>query len=47
MTAAMEAGAEGYLVKDVEPHELVMAIREANRGEVPLHPQAARVLVDS
>lgn len=47
VTAAMEAGAAGYLFKDVEPHELVAAIQEAHRGEVPLHPQAARVLVDS
>lgn len=47
VTAAMEAGAEGYLVKDLEPHELVAAIQQAHAGEVPLHPQAARVLVDS
>jgi len=47
VTAAMEAGAAGYLIKDVEPHELVMAIQKAHRGEVPLDSQAARVLVDS
>lgn len=47
VTAAMKAGAGGYLLKDVEPRELVAAIQEAYRGEVPLHPQAARVLVDS
>jgi len=47
VTAAMEAGAAGYLLKDVEPRDLVAAIRDVHRGEVPLHPKAARVLVDS
>lgn len=47
VTAAIDAGAAGYLLKDVEPWELVAAIQQAHSGEVPLHPQAARVLVDS
>jgi len=47
VTTAIDAGAAGYLLKDVEPRELVTAIQQAHSGEVPLHPQAARVLVDS
>lgn len=47
ITAAMDAGASGYLLKDVEPAALVEAIKETHRGEVPLHPQAAKVLLDS
>lgn len=47
VTAAIDAGAAGYLLKNVEPRELVAAIQQAHSGEVPLHPQAARVLVDS
>jgi two-component system, NarL family, response regulator LiaR len=42
---AVRAGAAGYLVKDVEPAELVRAIRTVDRGEALLHPAvAARVL---
>jgi NarL family two-component system response regulator LiaR len=47
ITAAIDAGASGYLLKDVEPPALVAAIKDTYRGEVPLHPQAAKVLVDS
>ena len=47
ITAAMDAGASGYLLKDVEPPALVAAIKDTYRGEVPLHPQAARVLLES
>jgi NarL family two-component system response regulator LiaR len=36
---AIEAGAQSYLLKDVEPHELVHAIRAAARGETVLHPR--------
>jgi NarL family two-component system response regulator LiaR len=42
---AVRAGAAGYLLKDVQPAELVRAIRMADRGEALLHPAvAARVL---
>jgi two-component system, NarL family, response regulator LiaR len=42
---AVRAGAAGYLLKDVEPAELVRAIRMVDRGEALLHPAvAARVL---
>lgn len=37
---ALDAGAVGYLLKDVEPDELADAIRAAARGESPLAPRA-------
>ncbi len=40
--AALDAGASGYLLKDVEPEELVRGVRAAARGEAPLAPKAAR-----
>ncbi len=44
--AALDAGAVGYLLKDADPDELARAIRAAARGEAPLHPLAARELLD-
>jgi DNA-binding NarL/FixJ family response regulator len=44
--AALDAGAVGYLLKDADPDELARAIRAAARGEAPLHPRAARELLD-
>ncbi|GIW34253.1 MAG: DNA-binding response regulator [Meiothermus sp.] len=41
---AMHAGATGYLLKDTHPEELVEAIHAAGRGEVRLHPEAAKRL---
>jgi DNA-binding NarL/FixJ family response regulator len=43
--AALDAGAVGYLLKDVEPPQLARAIRAAAAGEVPLDPKAARALL--
>lgn len=43
---AFDAGAIGYLLKDGEPEDLVKAVRAAARGEVPLDPRAARVLLE-
>ena len=43
--AAMRAGARGYLLKDVEPEDLVNAIRAAMRGQATLHPSVAIKLV--
>lgn len=42
---AIDAGAVGYLLKDVDPSELLDGIRAAARGESPLHPKAARELL--
>jgi two-component system, NarL family, response regulator LiaR len=42
---AVRAGAAGYLLKDVEPDELVRAIHTVNAGEALLHPAVtARVM---
>lgn len=41
---AMRAGAHGYLLKDVEPEELVSAIRASVRGQVTIHPSVAEKL---
>jgi DNA-binding NarL/FixJ family response regulator len=43
--AALDAGAIGYLLKDVEPDELCRGVRAASRGESPLTPKAAQQLV--
>ena len=45
MFAALEAGAAGYLLKDVQPDELVRAIRQTHQGESALHPKVAARLV--
>ncbi len=42
---AIQAGAFGYLLKDVAPDELVDAIRAASRGESRLHPDVAQKLM--
>ncbi|HBJ00431.1 MAG TPA: DNA-binding response regulator, partial [Lysinibacillus sp.] len=41
---AMEAGAAGYQLKDIEPDELVLSIRRIMRGENTLHPEATTTL---
>jgi NarL family two-component system response regulator LiaR len=43
---AVRAGAAGYLLKDVQPRELVGAIRAADAGETILHPTVAARLVE-
>jgi NarL family two-component system response regulator LiaR len=44
--ALLEAGAAGYLLKDVPARNLVEAIRAVNTGESALHPVIARKVVD-
>jgi two-component system, NarL family, response regulator LiaR len=44
---AVRAGAAGYLLKDVQPQELVAAIRTVHGGGALLHPSvAARVMAE-
>ncbi|MFC6592527.1 response regulator [Deinococcus lacus] len=45
VNGAIEAGAMGYLLKDASSDALAEAIHAAARGEVRLHPEAARRLV--
>jgi NarL family two-component system response regulator LiaR len=42
---AIRAGAQGYLLKDIPPTELVQAVREAYQGKVQLHPDVAKKLM--
>jgi DNA-binding NarL/FixJ family response regulator len=44
VTAALEAGASGYLLKDAEADEVAGAIRAAHAGEVHLDPAVTRLL---
>jgi DNA-binding NarL/FixJ family response regulator len=45
--AALEAGAEGYLLKDCATEELLGGIRQLVAGGSPLDPKAARALLTS
>ena len=44
---ALEAGAIGYLLKDVSADDLVRAIRSAHAGRATLSPEAAQALVET
>jgi len=42
---AIQAGAVGFLLKEIEADDLIRAVRGAARGEPQLHPDAARMLM--
>jgi NarL family two-component system response regulator LiaR len=42
---AIEAGAAGYLLKDVDPAELHQAIQAVHGGEIQLHPDITKKLI--
>lgn len=44
---ALNAGADGYLLKHAEPEEIANGIRSVHAGGSPLDPKAARVLLES
>ena len=44
---AFQAGAHGYLLKDISPDQLIQAIRNAYQGEVQLHPNVAKQLMSA
>ncbi len=43
---AIEAGAAGYLLKDVDPADLHQAIQAVHQGEVQLHPDITKRLME-
>jgi two-component system, NarL family, response regulator LiaR len=45
--SALEAGAIGYLLKDVSADDLARAIRAAHAGRATLSPEAAQALVET
>ena len=45
--AALRAGASGFLVKDVEPDDLLRAVRVVARGEALLSPSVTRAVISS
>jgi DNA-binding NarL/FixJ family response regulator len=45
--AALRAGAYGFLVKDLEPTELLQAIRVVARGEALLAPSVTRAVISA
>jgi NarL family two-component system response regulator LiaR len=44
---AIQAGAQSYLLKDINPSELIDAIRKAYHGEVTLHPRVAAQVIQA
>jgi len=42
---ALQAGAVGYMLKDVEPDQLAEAIRSAYKGNIQLHPDISNALL--
>ncbi|MEJ2597308.1 MAG: protein kinase [Anaerolineales bacterium] len=44
---AIRAGAQGYLLKDVRPNDLVQAVRQASQGKAQLHPEIAKKLMSA
>jgi NarL family two-component system response regulator LiaR len=44
---AIRAGAQGYLLKDIQPNDLLQAVREANQGKAQLHPEIAKKLMSA
>jgi NarL family two-component system response regulator LiaR len=47
VNAALQAGADGYLLKDADGDALLQAIHAVQQGNAPLHPCVARHLVSS
>jgi DNA-binding NarL/FixJ family response regulator len=45
--AALRAGASGFLVKDIEPAELLQAIRVVARGDALLSPSVTRAVISA
>jgi DNA-binding NarL/FixJ family response regulator len=46
VTTLLERGVVGYLLRDIEPHGVVDAVRAVLRGETALHPSVATTVVE-
>ncbi|UCH61498.1 MAG: response regulator transcription factor [Anaerolineales bacterium] len=42
----LSAGADGYILKDIEPEDLKAAIRAVAQGETYLHPRVTRMVLE-
>jgi DNA-binding NarL/FixJ family response regulator len=47
VSAALEAGASGYILKEADPDEIAAALRAAHRGELQLDPAVTRPFITS
>lgn len=47
IVAALRAGADGYLLKDMEPEDLLVQIQQAAKGVLVISPQLAAILADA
>ncbi len=45
--AGLKAGASGFLLKDAEPDELLRGVHAAARGDWPIDPRVARLVLDN
>lgn len=46
VVAAIRAGASGFLLKDAQPEELLLAVRTIHRGDAVIAPSATRRLLE-
>jgi len=47
LMAALQAGADGYLLKDMEPEDLMQQLGEAARGKITISESLTQLLVTS
>ena len=47
LVSALKRGADGYLLKDMEPEELIVALKEAASGKMVVSPTLTSVLAES
>lgn len=47
LIAALQAGADGYLLKDMEPEDLTAHLAQAARGEITITPRLTQLLAAS
>lgn len=47
LVAALQAGADGYLLKDMEPEDLLSHLAQAARGEIAITPRLTQLMAAS